>query len=287
MQEIFEKFDINAAVEAAAFLRNRWEQTPTAAIFAGTGLGNLTAALHNHTAVAYGEIPHFPLSTVQSHAGQLVNGWLSDIPVVVLQGRFHLYEGYSPAAVTFPIRVLQSLGVSTLILTNAAGGLNPNFSSGDLMVISDHINLTGANPLVGLNETQWGPRFPDMTAAYDLGLRNIAFSAAPTLGIQIRQGVYVGLKGPSLETPAEMRFLRTFGADAVGFSTVMETIAAVHGGMRVLGLSTITNMCLPERLSPSSVDEIIAVAEAASPKLAALIAQVLKVENEQRQGKQP
>jgi purine-nucleoside phosphorylase len=272
------EYGLGAAAEAAHFLRRRWPHPPAAAIFAGTGLGDLTAGLQTKTVVDYSEVPHFPLSTVQSHAGRLVAGYLAGVPVVVLQGRFHLYEGYSPAAVTFPVRVLQGLGVRLVVLTNAAGGLHPAFASGDIMIINDHINLTGANPLIGPNEAQWGPRFPDMTAAYDATLRREAQGAANALGFKLQQGVYAGLKGPSLETPAEMRFLRTIGADAVGFSTVIETIAAVHGGMRVLGLSTITNLCQPDALTPASVEEIISVAEAAAPRMAGIIATILKAE---------
>lgn len=261
--------------EAVAFLRGRWDRPPLAAILAGTGLGDLIASLQITDSVDYATIPHFPTSTVQSHAGRMVLGLLNDFPVVLMQGRFHLYEGYSGAAVTFPIRVLQGLGVGTLVLTNASGGLNPSFKAGEIMLVDDHINLTGANPLVGPNEDQWGPRFPDMTNAYDRQLREKALDASHALGIGLQRGVYVGLKGPSLETPAEMRFLRTIGADAVGFSTVIETIAAVHGGMRVLGLSTVTNMCLPDALTPSSVEEIIATARSAAPRLASLIKVVL------------
>ena len=176
---------------------------------------------------------------------------------------------------TFPIRVMQELGAQTLVLTNASGGLNPEFATGDIMVVGDHINLTGANPLVGPNDEPWGPRFPDMSAAYDAALRALALEKARQLGLEAQQGVYAGLKGPSLETPAEMRFLRTIGADAVGFSTVMETIAAVHAGMRVLGLSIITNMNLPDAPLPASVDDIIAVARKAAPGLEKLIAAVM------------
>lgn len=270
--------------EAAAFLRDRWDRTPMAAIFAGTGLGDLTASIQIMESVNYETIPHFPASTVQSHAGRLVMGLLNDLPVVLMQGRFHLYEGYAAAAVTFPIRVLRALGAQTLVLTNASGGLNPEFESGNIMLIDDHINLTGDNPLVGPNEDRWGVRFPDMTQAYDGRLRETVLDASKSLGIDLKHGVYAGLRGPSLETPAEMRYLRTIGADAVGFSTVIETIAAVHGGMRVIGLSTITNMCLPDALTPSSVDEIIAVAQSAAPHLAALIKAVLGSVHGHRKG---
>ncbi len=262
-------------VETADFISTKLRQRPQAAILAGTGLGDMIGAFEVGEILDYAQIPHFPVSTVESHAGRWVSGWLAGCPVALLQGRFHLYEGYSPRAVTFPVRVLQSLGVKTLVLTNASGGLDPGYSAGDIMVIADHINLTGANPLTGYNEASWGPRFPDMTAAYDPCLRELVLSASRELDLPVRQGVYAGLCGPSLETPAEMRYLRTIGADAVGFSTVMETIAAVHGGMRVLGLSTITNMCMPDTAAPASVEAIIAVAESAAPRLGALIGAVL------------
>jgi len=196
-------------------------------------------------------------------------------PILVLQGRCHLYEGYLPREVAFPIRTLQILGIRTLILTNASGGLNPLFAAGDIMIIEDHINLTGANPLVGPNDERFGQRFPGMMHAYSGRLQDLALAASAPLEIGVQRGVYAGLKGPSLETPAEMRFLRTIGADAVGFSTVMETIAAVHAGMQVLGLSVITNMCLPDSLSPADVDEIIAVAQSSAPYLQTIIAGVL------------
>ena len=219
--------------------------------------------------------PISPRSTVQTHSGHLLAGTLGRHNLWVLQGRFHLYEGYSSLTVTFPVRVLRSLGVKILILTNASGGLNPAFSAGDIMIIKDHINLTGANPLIGPNEDDWGPRFPDMTAAYTPDLKHLAQSCARERDIPIQQGVYAGLHGPSLETPAEMRYLRTIGADAVGFSTVMETIAAVHAGMQVLGLSIITNMNLPDTLQPSSVAEIIDCARATAPLVSRLIGGVL------------
>ena len=276
MAEPVSLYSPSAAAAAAGFLRDRSALRPMVAVMAGTGLGDMAGALEIETAVDYGDIPDFPVSTVQSHAGRWIFGRWAGRPVVLLQGRLHLYEGYSPQAVTFPIRVLQALGIKTLVLTNASGGLNPAFNCGDIMLLADHINLTGANPLVGPNEESWGPRFPDMTAAYTPVLRQKALSEARALGIELASGVYAGLKGPSLETPAEMRFLRTIGADAVGFSTVMETIAAVHGGLRVLAFATITNMCVPDNLQPADVDAIIAVAQSAAPRLAAVIGGVLE-----------
>lgn len=269
-------YGLQEVTEAVDLLRETISAKPRTAILAGTGLGDLADVCEVSASVEYDRIPHFQASTVQSHAGRLVAGSVAGQPVVILQGRFHLYEGYDPRTVVFPIRVLRTLGVETLVITNASGGLNPAFVPGDIMLINDHINLTGANPLVGANEAAWGPRFPDMTAAYNANLRQWAIDAAKVSIGGLQEGVYAGLKGPSLETPAEMRFLRTIGADAVGFSTVMETIAAVHGGMRVLGLSTITNLCLPNTPVSASVDEIIAVAESAAPKLAAVIAGVIE-----------
>lgn len=270
------KHNRSQADKAAKFLYQKIGEIPRVAILTGTGLGNITASAQVVTAIDYKEIPHFPVSTVESHPGQLIFGSLGGQSVVVLQGRFHLYEGYSPQAVTFSIRVLQSLGVKTLILTNAAGGLNPTFSTGQIMVIEDHINLTGANPLEGTNDDKWGPRFPEMSAAYNKQLQALAQSAAQQNGYSAQIGVYAGLRGPSLETPAEMRYLQTIGADAVGFSTVMETIAAVHAGIQVLGLSIITNMCLPDAPIVASVEEIIAVARSAAPRVEATIQYILE-----------
>jgi len=202
-------------------------------------------------------------------------GKMQGYPVMALQGRFHLYEGYSPQQVTFPIRVMQELGVKTVILSNAAGGLNPSFHPGDMMLITDHINLTGANPLIGSNEDTWGDRFPDMTRAYDLQLIRSAQSAAHLSGPKLQQGIYAGLKGPSLETPSEVRFLQTIGADAVGFSTVPEVIAAVHAGMRVLAISIITNVHDPDHPVPADVDEIISIAEETASRLDRMIQKMI------------
>jgi purine-nucleoside phosphorylase len=267
--------DRDQALESAAFLQKHFKRKPEIGILTGTGLGDCVASIERHTSLAYETIPHFPASTVVSHPGQLLAGQVQRRETIVLQGRFHLYEGYMPREVTFPIRVLQELGVKTLIVSNAAGGLNPGFDPGDIMIIRDHINLTGANPLVGPNEDAWGPRFPDLSAAYDHGLADLAMAAGSDAGIRTRSGVYAGLKGPALETPAEVRYLRFAGADAVGFSTIQEVIAAVHANMRVLGLSTITNVHDPDRPVPATVTEIIDVAQAAAPKLNAIIDKVV------------
>jgi purine-nucleoside phosphorylase len=261
--------------ETATFLASALAHTPETAIITGTGLGDAVSHLENARSWPYGDLPHFPVSTVMSHSGQLTAGMLDGHAVMVMQGRIHLYEGYDPETVTFPIRVLRSLGVRNLILSNAAGGMNAAFCEGDLMAIRDHLNLTGENPLVGRNDDRWGPRFPDMVAAYDRSLIQLCRRCADVLGIPLKSGVYAGLKGPSLETPAEIRYLKTIGADAVGFSTVMETIAAVHAGMRVLGLSTITNINDPDRPTPAVLEEIIAVANRTAPVLNRLIRAVV------------
>ena len=261
--------------EAVTFLKSKLDRPPETGVITGTGLGEAVDPLDDALTMNYADIPHFPVSTVVSHSGRLMAGTLAGHPVMVMQGRFHLYEGYPPGAVTFTVRVMQALGVRHLILSNAAGGMNPAFRQGDLMVIRDHINLTGENPLIGTNDDDWGPRFPDMTAAYDRSLIQLSRRAADGLGIPLKSGVYAGLKGPSLETPAEIRYLKIIGADAVGFSTVMETIAAVHAGMRVLGLSTITNINDPDRPAPASVEEILAAANRAAPMLKRLIEAVV------------
>ncbi|MBI9086261.1 MAG: purine-nucleoside phosphorylase [Desulfobacterales bacterium] len=262
--------------ETASFLQDRLGSAPEIGIMTGTGLGNMADAMDIDLNLDYADLPHFPAPTVQSHRGRLLAGTLAGHPAMVLQGRFHLYEGYSPIQVTYPVRVLKALGVSTLVVTNAAGGINPNFFPGDLMVITDHINLTGENPLVGPNDPRWGERFPDMARAYAPDLVRAAKQAAQSTGIPLRTGVYVGLKGPSLETPAEIRFLRAIGCDAVGMSTVMEVIAAVHAGMQVLGLSILTNVHDPDHPAPARVDDIIAVAERAAPALGRLVEKVVE-----------
>lgn len=269
-------YDYDDAAEAADFIRTRLKGLPEVAISTGTGLGDSITSMQIEATLDYHEIPHFPISTVQSHHGRLLAGRLAGRSVVILQGRFHLYEGYCPLAVTFPVRVMQALGVEVLIMTNASGGLNPLFTTGDIMIIEDHINLTGANPLTGSNDERWGPRFPEMIHAHSWRLQELAQSSASNLEVAVRKGVYVGLPGPSLETPAEMRFLHTIGAEAVGFSTVLESIAAVHAGMQVLGLSVITNMCLPDALTSADVDEIIAVARSAGPYLETVIVHVVE-----------
>ena len=263
-------------MESAAFIQERTKENPEIGLLTGTGLGASGGSLTISESFAYEAIPHFPVSTVKSHAGKLLMGRMGDRSVMVMQGRFHLYEGYSPAEVTFPIRVMKALGVEILVLTNASGGLNPKFKSGDIMIIQDHINLTGENPLIGPNRDDWGVRFPDMSDAYDKQLAGRVENICKEIKINVRKGVYAGLKGPSLETPAEIRFLKTIGADAVGFSTVQEVIAGVHAQMKVVGLSTITNVHHPDHPVPANVDDIIAVAESAAPVIDRIIRAVVE-----------
>ena len=267
---------VESVEQATEVLRRRVRGRPEVAVILGTGLGQLAQAIESPTVIEYPEIPHFPLATVESHVGRLLFGTLAGKRVIAMQGRFHRYEGYSLQQVTFPVRVLRALGAETLVVSNACGGMNPLWAAGDLMLIADHINLLGDNPLVGPNDDRLGPRFPDMSDAYDARLRALAREVALQRGIELREGVYVAVSGPNLETRAEYRFLRAIGADVVGMSTVPEVIVAVHGGMRVLGLSIITDMCLPDALEPATVEKIIAVANSAEPKLTQLVTAVLE-----------
>jgi len=264
-------------VEAcAAAVRARFSTPIDAAIILGTGLGALANEIELDAVIEYNDLPNFPLSTVEEHRGRLLCGSLAGRTVIAMQGRFHRYEGYTLQQVTFPVRVLRALGANVLVVSNACGGMHPLWSPGDLMLISDHINLLGDNPLIGPNDDALGPRFPDMSAAYDEELREIAREVAFSRGITMREGVYVAVQGPNLETRAEYRFLRICGADVVGMSTVPEVIVARHAGMRVLGLSIITDQCLPDALEPANVQEIIKVARMAEPKLSAVVRGVLE-----------
>lgn len=266
-----------AAVDAAvAAVRARTPLVPEAALILGTGLGGLGRAIAVECAIPYGDIPGFPLSTVESHAGRLLVGTLAGRRIIAMQGRFHRYEGYALQQVSFPVRVLRALGASTLIASNACGGMHPLWSPGDLMLISDHINLLGDNPLIGPHDAAFGERFPDMSAPYDAALRAMARQVASERGITLREGVYVAVSGPNLETRAEYRMLRALGADVVGMSTVPEVIVAVQSGMRVLGLSIITDQCLPDALEPANLERIIATAGAAEPHLETLVRGVLE-----------
>jgi purine-nucleoside phosphorylase len=259
-------------VQAAAEVVGRSSATePEVGLILGTGLGGLAREIAVDAAVGYAEIPGFPLSTVESHAGRLLLGRLGGRAVVAMQGRFHRYEGYDLQQVTFPVRVMHALGARTLIVSNACGGMNPLWAPGDLVLLSDHINLLGDNPLVGPNDDRLGPRFPDMSAPYDPELRALARAVALELGIVLREGVYAAVPGPNLETRAEYRMLRTLGADVVGMSTVPEVIVANHQGMRTLGISIITDQCLPDALEPADIGRIIATAGRAEPALTRLV----------------
>ncbi len=267
---------VEAANAAADVVRARWGRTPAAAMILGTGLGGLATRIDVDTAIPYEALPGFARPTVASHEGRLLCGTLGGKPVVAMQGRFHLYEGYSLRQVTFPARALRALGAPTLVVSNACGGMHPLWAPGDLMLIADHLNLLGDNPLVGENDARLGPRFPDMSMPYDAELRALARAVAAEQRTTLREGVYAAVAGPNLETRAEYRMLRTLGADVVGMSTVPEVIVAVHGGMRVLGLSIITDQCLPDALQPASLDSILAVAHDAEPRLAALVERVVE-----------
>jgi purine-nucleoside phosphorylase len=256
-------------------LKKRIPEDTSIGIVLGTGLGGLAEHIQNPSYISYEELPAFPHSTVESHQGKLVWGVLAGKKVVALQGRFHLYEGYSAQEIAFPIRVLAALGIKILILTNASGGLDPRFKAGEIMLITDHINHTGENPLTGPHLESWGPRFPDMSQVYDRQLNALAEDVAASRKISLRRGVYVGLKGPSLETPAETRFLISMGAQAVGMSTIMEAITAVQIGMRIIGLSVITNVNRPDNMEPISAEAVIQTAQKAEPRLATLIEGVI------------
>ncbi len=262
--------------EAAQAVRERWAGSPTVGIVLGTGLGALAQEIQAEATIPYDEVPHFPRSTVQSHAGQLVCGTLSGRTVMAMEGRFHLYEGYTAAQVTFPIRVMRHLGCRTLIVSNAAGGMNPLHSKGDLIVIDDQINLMGVNPLIGPNDDRLGPRFPDLSEPFDRKLQDLALQVALGSNIVARRGVYVGVLGPNLETRAEYRYLRAIGADVVGMSTVPEVLVAVHAGMKVLGFSIVTDLCLPDALEPAKLEDILAVAAQAEGKLRTIVREVLQ-----------
>ncbi len=265
-----------AIAGAVAAVRARTALVPDVAIILGTGLGGLARAMTVEAAIDYAEIPGFPLSTVESHHGRLLLGILGGRRVVAMQGRFHAYEGYSLRQVTFPVRVMRALGAGVLVVSNACGGMVPEWAPGDLMLIADHINLLGDNPLIGPHDESMGARFPDMSAPYDEALRATARDVAALRGFTVREGVYVAVAGPNLETRAEYRMLRRLGADVVGMSTVPEVIVAVQMGMRVLGCSIITDQCVPETLEPASLERILAVAGEAEPRLTALITGVLE-----------
>ncbi|HHL71089.1 MAG TPA: purine-nucleoside phosphorylase [Bacteroidetes bacterium] len=261
--------------DAVYYLKEKTSLKPRIGIILGTGLGGLVQDIEIETDVSYKNIPHFPLSTVESHEGRLIFGHVSGKPVMAMQGRFHYYEGYSMQQITFPVRVMKAMGCDTLIVSNACGGMNPTYTPGDIMIIADHINLLGDNPLIGINDDELGPRFPDMSEPYTESLIQLAERVALQERIKIQKGVYVAVTGPNLETRAEYRFLRTIGADVVGMSTVPEVIVAVHSDMRVLGLSVVTDSCLPDALKPVDIAEILRIAGEAEPKLTRLIARTI------------
>ena len=265
-----------AVRRAAAAVRERFARPPEVAIILGTGLGGLGREIALEGEIPYRDIPGFPLSTVESHAGRLLCGTLAGHPVVAMAGRFHRYEGYDLRQIAFPVRVLRALGARILIVSNACGGMHPLWAAGDLVLLSDHINLLGDNPLVGANDDRVGPRFPDLSAPYDEELRRLARAVALQARLVLREGVYVAVGGPNLETRAEYRMLRLMGADVVGMSTVPEVIAAVHAGMRVLGVSIITDLGLPDALEPADIQRIIRTAAEAEPRLTTLIRGVVE-----------
>lgn len=262
--------------ESTDYISSHMADKPTVGIILGTGLGGLVKEIKIETTISYNDIPHFPVSTVESHEGKLIVGHLGDKYVLAMQGRFHYYEGYSMKQITLPVRVMRKLGIETLLISNACGGMNPNFKRGDLMIINDHINLLGDNPLIGPNLDEFGPRFPDMSEPYSRELIRLAEEIALDNRIGLQKGVFVAVSGPNLETKAEYRFLRLIGADAVGMSTVPEDIVAIHCGMRVFGLSVITDECFPDALEPVNVAEIIKTANQAEPKLTLIMKKMVE-----------
>ncbi len=273
MLELYEKIQ-----EAVQYIRTQWDQTPHAGIILGTGLGPLVQKIDVSASIDYAAIPHFPQSTALSHKGRLVCGTLDGLPVMAMEGRLHMYEGYPLNLITLPVRVMKALGANLLVVSNACGGLNPYYQTGEIMLIDDHINLLGNNPLIGINDDRLGPRFPDMSEPYSFDLIDRALAVARRQDIVAHRGVFVAVTGPNLETRAEYRFLRMIGADVVGMSTVPEVIVAVHAGMRVVGFSVVTDLCFPDCLKAADPNEIVRIANAAEPKLSALVAGILAEE---------
>jgi purine-nucleoside phosphorylase len=262
--------------QAQAFIREKCGLIPEIGIILGTGLGKLVDSIQIESEIPYGDIPHFVHSTVECHAGKLIFGTLAGRPVVAMQGRFHFYEGYTLEQITFPVRVMKALGIHSLVVSNACGGLNPQFKPGDIMLITDHINLLGQNPLIGKNWTELGPRFPDLSEPYKRDYIALVHEIALKNAISVQRGVYACMSGPSLETAAEYRMLRIIGADVIGMSTVPEVITAVHAGLKTLGLSVITDACLPDALEPVDIEKIIRTAAMAEPRLVTLITEFVK-----------
>lgn len=262
--------------ETLQVIRDKTDRNYSVGIILGTGLGGLVKEIDVDFLIDYADLPHFPLSTVESHHGKLIFGKIGDKNVVAMQGRFHYYEGYTMQQIVYPVRVMKFLGVKTLLVSNACGGMNPAYQKGDIMLMADHINLLGDNPLIGKNEDELGPRFPDMSEPYSADLISLAEKIAHENKIKVQKGVYVAVPGPNLETKAEYRFLRTIGADVVGMSTIPENIAANHMGMKVLGISIITDECFPDTLKPVDVAEIIETAMKAEPKMTIIMKEVIK-----------
>ena len=277
MLDLFDKIR-----ESADFIRSNWDAVVDVGIVLGTGLGPLVEEIDIETTIEYDQIPNFLKSTAISHRGRLVCGKLCGLNVMAMEGRFHLYEGYPLKQITLPVRIMKELGAQLMVVSNACGGMNPYYKAGDIMLIDDQINLLGDNPLIGINDDRLGPRFPDMSAPYDAELIKAALAVARKEGIVAHQGVFVAVAGPNLETRAEYRFLRMIGADVVGMSTVPETIVAVHCGLRTVGFSVITDMCLADALQPANVEEIIKTANDAAPRLTKLVMGVLEHEKQTR-----
>lgn len=263
--------------EAAAYIQSKISETPEVGLILGSGLGVLAELVEQPVTIAYGDIPHFPVSTVEGHAGELLIGKIAGRTVAMMKGRFHMYEGYGPELTAFPVRVMKAIGVSKLLVTNAAGGINTSYKPGDLMIISDHLNMTGRNPLIGANDNRLGVRFPDMSQAYSPQLRQKAKDVAASQGVELQEGVYVGFLGPNYETPAEIRMLRILGGDAVGMSTVSEVIVAQHAGIEVLGISCISNMAAGILDQPLSHDEVMETAELVRDQFLKLVIGIIPV----------
>ena len=270
MKDLFDKIQ-----EAKTFIQREWPGRPRVGIILGTGLGGLAGDIQAEKTFSYQEVPHFPVATAPSHAGRLVCGRLGGKAVMAMEGRFHFYEGYTLQHITFPVRVMRALGCEVLIVSNACGGMNPQYAKGDIMIIEDHINLLGDNPLIGPNDDRLGPRFPDMSHPYDKHLIALTQRVALEEKIACQKGVFVAVPGPNLETRAEYRFLRGIGADVVGMSTVPEVIVGVHGGLRNLGFSIVTDMCLADALEPAVLEDIVATANVAEKKLRVLVRRVV------------
>ena len=270
METLVEKIN-----EARRFIEAKLDRTPDMAVILGTGLGGLVDCIENKKIIKYSDIPYFPVSTVLGHAGEFVTGYIGNKYIMAMNGRFHYYEGYNLEMVTFPVRVMKALGMDNIIITNAAGGMNPEFEPGDIMIISDHINFLGNNPLIGKNYDELGPRFPDMSEAYNKKLIEIAEKSAAKLGIKVQKGVYLAATGPCYETPAELKMMRLMGGDAVGMSTVPEVIVANHAGMKVLGISVITDMAVADSLVPLDHERVVATADKAKEKLTVLVKDII------------